>query len=888
MFDVVRHGFIRAASALAIVLGTVVVVTGWLRVELDVEVLDVLPADLPEVAALRAYRHHFANERELIVALEIDERAVPPGHGNDEDDGGPGASALPPATRDAGRLQDDTMPGPAGSWSEPEAAPQPSALPLAAGGAGDLHANRRLDAAGRLAQWLAQDLQPAPDVRWQDLWEARTEDGADLVAWLLLNLNDPAFAELRSRLADDGTRQALDEALETLALTMDPGEVERVRHDPLGLTSPLVQLMADGALGDFDTGAGEGGTLRLLFVECPDDYQGYKAVAGWVEEVRASCLRWQAMEGADWGVRWLGLTGEPAFISEVAVGMEHDMRGTAGMTALAVALLFWLFHRRLRPLLWLIAMMALVLGATLGLGAWLFGSFSVMSVGFASILIGLVVDYGVVVFSEARAEPGTARELRQRVGYSILWAATTTAAVFAVMGFSSLPGVAQLGRLVALGILLGAIVMLVIYLPLAARLTAGRKPAARPAPVAASIVPRPGRGAGQGRLGRLGCHWSVWLPLLLWLGAVAVLWQRGLPQFDHGFEVLRPSESPAMEAFERVLGIDDESANGKPLTVPVVISGRDYGEVKRRLQLAQDEAVRLQRDGLVLRSMFPLALWPQTDRMTTRLAEAGQWFERLPELRAEADAAGFEPEAMALTEVVLETWRQWSRGDGLQTALDQVGESALLARLMDLNPGAPAALGTLELAPGGSLTELGDRMRAVDEDILPAAWESIAPAVEPLVWHDLLWVFTPMIALLLVLLIVVFRGWRDVVLTLAAMSFAMTLLLAWMALAGWQWNFLVITAVPLLVGAGLDYSIHLLLAVRRHAGDLSRVWLGVGRALVFCGLSTAIGFGSLALAANRGLMGLGLVCSSGLLLMMATAVLLLPRWAVRFNRRSGQ
>lgn len=865
----VGNGFIRTGSILAIVLGAAVVVTGWLRVELDVEVLDVLPAELPEVMALRAYRSHFANERELIVAVEIDERVLATAEG----DGDPGDQA-PPGPDWPGL--DDHEPGP---LPTPAEAAEPDPLP---------------DVAGRLAEWLEADMQPAPEVRWQDVWEARTEEGAELVAWLLLNLPDDAFAGLRQRLAEDGARQALDDALETLALTMDPAEVERVRHDPLGLTSPLVDLMAAGALGDFSAGDG-GGSMRLLFVECPDEFQGYKAVAAWVERVRASCQRWQQQEGADWGVRWLGLTGEPAFISEVAVGMEHDMRGTAGMTALAVALLFWLFHRRLRPLLWLIAMMALVLGTTLGLGAWLFGSFSVMSVGFASILIGLVVDYGVVVFSEARAEPGSAAELRRRVGYSILWAATTTAAVFTVMGFSSLPGVAQLGRLVALGIFLGALVMLLIYLPLAARLTAGRPPAVnrlarRPADDAAvaGAVAAAGPGPATGSRRSWRRYWCVWLPLLLWLAAVWVLWQRGLPQFDHGFEVLRPNESPAMEAFERLLGIDDAAANGTPLTVPVVITGDDFAQVQQRMELAKTTAMALQQEGLVLRWMFPEALWPQTDRLAGRLDEAGGWFERLPQLRADADDAGFEPGALALAEVVMDTWRQWAAGDGVQSALDRVGGSALLARLMDLSPDAPAALGTLELPPGAPLAEVGERMRASGPDILPAAWESIAPAVEPLVWHDLLWVFTPMIAVLVALLVVVFRGWTDVVLTLAAMSFAMTLLLAWMAVAGWQWNFLVITAVPLLVGAGLDYSIHLLLAVKRHGGDLPRVWLGVGRALVFCGLSTAVGFGSLALAANRGLMGLGLVCSSGLLLMMATAVVLLPRWAVLARGRTGQ
>jgi predicted RND superfamily exporter protein len=43
-------------------------------------------------------------------------------------------------------------------------------------------------------------------------------------------------------------------------------------------------------------------------------------------------------------------------------------------------------------------------------------------------------------------------------------------------------------------------------------------------------------------------------------------------------------------------------------------------------------------------------------------------------------------------------------------------------------------------------------------------------------------------------------------------------------------------------------------------------------------VSTAIGFGSLALADNDGLASLGRVCASGTLITMTVAVFLLPAW----------
>src|SRR5438445_13490490 len=46
------------------------VVSGLFRLRLDVEVLDLLPSDIPAVTGLKLYQQHFANARELILTLE--------------------------------------------------------------------------------------------------------------------------------------------------------------------------------------------------------------------------------------------------------------------------------------------------------------------------------------------------------------------------------------------------------------------------------------------------------------------------------------------------------------------------------------------------------------------------------------------------------------------------------------------------------------------------------------------------------------------------------------------------------------------------------------------------------------------------------------------------
>jgi predicted RND superfamily exporter protein len=89
--------------------------------------------------------------------------------------------------------------------------------------------------------------------------------------------------------------------------------------------------------------------------------------------------------------------------------------------------------------------------------------------------------------------------------------------------------------------------------------------------------------------------------------------------------------------------------------------------------------------------------------------------------------------------------------------------------------------------------------------------------------------------------------------------------------------------VPLLLGMGVDFAIHMQLALRRHGGDVRFVRRSIGRALLLAGSTTVAGFGSLSFASNAGMASLGKVCATGIACAMLTAVFLLPAWWAKFR-----
>jgi predicted RND superfamily exporter protein len=136
----------------------------------------------------------------------------------------------------------------------------------------------------------------------------------------------------------------------------------------------------------------------------------------------------------------------------------------------------------------------------------------------------------------------------------------------------------------------------------------------------------------------------------------------------------------------------------------------------------------------------------------------------------------------------------------------------------------------------------------------------------------------PMLILVLLSLWFAFRAGTEIFLSIAVLLLSASALLAFMSLAGWQWNLMNLMAVPLILGAGVDYSIFMQLALRRHHGNLKESYHAVGRALLLCGGTAVAGFASLGLSSNAGMSSLGLVCAVGIGLNMVISVYLLPVW----------
>jgi uncharacterized protein len=706
-----------------------------------------------------------------------------------------------------------------------------------------------------VAQSLAAALEEAgvaKRARWQPRWMEEGEGMAELLAYLWLNGPEEAVREKSAELAADQARATFDTALSGVATALEGEELVMRAHDPFGfLRHPAIESLFSGATDGVDGYESGDGRFHLLFIEAPHPVPGYRKAGAWIEDVRAAVAKWAEADGG--GIK-VHLTGEPAFASEIGGAMERDMRGTAGITAVLIGLLFWVVQRRLVLLGGLAVVLALVFLTALGLAGWIYGELSIMAAGFAAILIGLAVDYGVLICQEGKVAGRGRLALWRATGATVAWAALTTAVVFLALNRSGLPGIAQLGTVVACGIVAGAVLMLAWYAPFVARAGAGRV----------------SRSSGQALMPQR----TTALVLATSLGVAALgslLW-RGLPGVDFDERMLRPRDSRAMAAFDRLREAFPEWGAE---SLRVVVEAPDDGSMHR---LLAEAARRLAENPVIESAVLPVLWWPDGPRQEANRAALRGLSGRAGVLVETADAAGFSEEGVALGRGVLGHLGEATAAGGLFYPTSPAARDILRMFISRNTNGGGCFAGILKTVDGAEPAG-GDHesLRTLNGGgIWLAGWDLIKPAVVPLVRKDVTDVFLPMAALMVAMLTLIFRSARVVLLCLAAMSLSGLVLLAAMSWLGVGWNFLNIAATPLLLGTGIDYGIHVGLALRRNGGNLAAMWHGTGKAVVFCGVSTGMGFGSLCFASNDAMSSLGLVALIGILASMAVSVFLLP------------
>ncbi|HEY5893786.1 MAG TPA: MMPL family transporter [Chthoniobacterales bacterium] len=708
------------------------------------------------------------------------------------------------------------------------------------------------DAALALAEHLEKRTDLVKRAVAQPPWEQNPGDMAELLAMLTLNQPPEAVTAFADRLTPEKAPETVRATLERMDESLSPQEVALLGYDPLGVTVSLADsgLMSNAQQSEFSAADG---TFRVIYVDAAVPLKNYKHTIKWVGEIKALANAWNSD-----GKVTLGFTGEPAFVADISGTMEWDMASSANVTLLSIGVIFWLCFRRARPLVDLIAMLMVTFALSLAAAGLFLRELTIIGVGFASIMIGLSVDYGYFIYQKSLRHTGTLRELQRECFANIAWTAGTTAAAFFALNLSSLPGLSQLGNLVGIGVLVGAAVMLLLFAPLAMR---WKKVAFAPDAVE--------RWMANPKFTRIGA-WMT-LALVVILGGVLIV--RGLPGVDVSTSVLRPRHSDAYDTSDQLYAKLTDDTN----LLSLIVTGKTAKEVREKLQKTEEKLKQAESRGDVRGFHSPLSLWPDAARQAANLPVLATLAREGERLKGTVLEAGFTEESFLLTDAVFRQWIAWKESGKQPPIWPENEASRWIYRRIASRASTPDGV----FVAGGVVTPAPERAAAIAQEIQSdgvwlVSWKALGSELQRVVPGEFRKLILGLLGIILALLWIGFRSFRDVLVLAVTLALVGVALMGAMRLLEMPWNFFNIAAILLLLGTGVDYSILLLLALRRNGGDVVAARQALGLVILLCAGSAAAGFGTLTWANNRGLASLGQTCALGLALDAVISIFLLP------------
>jgi predicted exporter len=563
-----------------------------------------------------------------------------------------------------------------------------------------------------------------------------------------------------------------------------------------------------------------------------------------------------AFQAAGPGEARLLLSGPGIFAAEAATAIRADVRM---MTALSGVLLAAFLLWRTRSLLPLAAA-AVPLGAGMLAGtaavASAFGSVHAIALGFGSTMLGVAVDYPILLTALRRPDEDLPAAAARTWPTLRLAAAAALAGLAAMVG-SGFPGLVQLGLFAGAGLAAAALAtrwLLPLLLPRARMET-------RPLPAALS---RPLLALAGHRLGALGVVAAAAL-LLAALGGPR--WQRDLAALSPV-----PAAAQALDAeLRRQLGAPD-------VRFLVAIGPGEEAAVLRKAERLREAVAPLLARGALGGFDEPSRYLPSPDTQRARQAALPDPATLEARLRDAAAGLPFRAGAFAPFLAAVEESRALPPLDAaaLAEAAPTIAArlSPLLSRRGEAWQGLAVATGVADPA---ALAEAVASLRDPSVLFLDTKAETEA-LLDAYARSTALWALGGG-ALVLLLLAAGLGGARPALLAAAPIAGAVVVTLAVLTALGQALNLFHLASLLLLAGVAIDYSLFLGRRSPGADGEEARRSLG---AVLNCAVCTLLTFGLLAFCGTPVLHGIGLTVSVGV-----AAAFLLSCALVAPPRRAG-
>ena len=661
------------------------------------------------------------------------------------------------------------------------------------------------------------------------------------------------------------------------------------------------------------------GRLRFVSLHMAEGDTGINRIAAtlsWIRQEISDVVAESSVPDIEWG-----LTGIPVIEADETT---EAIRDSTIASLLAIGLITLLMIVAFRGLMVpLLAALSLLVGITWSFG-WLMisvGHLQLLSIVFTVILLGLGIDFALIVVSRLELIrddyddlPSAISRVFRRMGPGMVTGAVTTAAAFAATSFTDFLGMAEMGTIAAGGIILCLVAVLSTFVALLA-LTGRWK---------TIIRHRPGGEEAHfahGRLDFVDEH-----PVRTIITACLIVGGLGIAatrvRYDPNVLNLQSEGVPSVQWEHRIVREDAHSVwNAVVLCRPEQAPGlvrrlrlaRGVSDVGGMGKLFPPDAERRERAIAALRDREVPALGAETGLSGTLLqltaVRVGLMMRSRsapPEVASRLGLIARGIDESVRTAATLSPRQREHSWDGLNrafiTARDDLSDWLDVA----LAPGPPNAgdlprflheswVGRdgswlLQVYPEADPRQrsvldpdrLGDFVNSVRGSVADTEAAVIGPTVQiyestKIIKSEYIKAAVYAVAAILILLCLDFRRLSDALCAMAPVTIGFIGAFGIMGLTGVPLNFANIIVLPIIFGIGVSAGVHIVHRWRLEPSGRPRgLSGGTGRGITLTMLTTMIGFGCLIIARHRGIRSLGIVMVIGLGVTLLACYFILP------------
>ena len=692
---------------------------------------------------------------------------------------------------------------------------------------------------------------------------------------LLLNLESQDFQEMLGSLQPEKIGQRLHRLHQEIEAGSPRPELE-LRLDPLGVVGPALKPFAGNAAIEEDQPLTSlDRTMRVFLAVTNQPTIGAFDCQALMRKVNA--FRLHAQTGWDGGPLEILVTGRSAYVAEISLSMRHDILVTLFGSIFLVGTVFFVGFHRWLPLLGMGISLLLSCLVALAAGLLIFRELNMVTVGFCAILIGLGVDFAILIFGRYQQARNEGADYAQAVedavanlGRAVFFGALTTAVGFLALLLSGSDGFTQLGVLIAIGILVAGLLMTTMFFLFVPRQSSPQRHDWILALVKKYV-----------RCMLRAPALILWIatPLLFLLFAIALAPKPRLI-FDASTRSMEPRSSAAGYALQAIM--QKMPTRWEP--VLGLVKARDEQHLHDVWDKIAVHWSELQKNGSIKSFSTPaaLALSPQTIGANRSRLTSVNFPAARQALESSIAQEGFSRDAFKSAFELLDQLENVARGASIPNWRNQLPQSSswwfLVDRYFAHNPLLTVGFVTTNqpVTTHAQKESLRRELPVPDAPMKLSGWSFTLTDLLPWSHRQLILISTLMAFFDASLLAILYRDWRLWIIQVATLALAVGAMVATMKLLNIPLNLLNVLAFRLVLAIGVDYGIYVLL-VWQKAREIEHDVAGVLKPVALAGLTAICGFGSLGFANNPTLSGLGVACAIGIFWsLVATIFFTLP------------